>query len=64
MRLLTDEQRATINAEFESNLATIDKDIALAILDLRSFPNKSESGRKNILESTIRLLYKHARSEK
>lgn len=64
MRLLTDEQRTKFNQEFENNLATIDKEIAIAIMFLRGFPNQGERGRKNTLESTIRLLYKLARSEK
>lgn len=56
MRLLTTEQYAQANEELDKNLATIDKDIALAIYSLRVFANKTDKGRIEILQRTIKLL--------
>lgn len=64
MRLLTDEQRAKANEELETNLATIDKEVAITIYRLRTFANKSERGRKDTLEDAIKVLYNQVRSEK
>lgn len=64
MRLLTNEQLTTINAELETNLAMIDKEVAITIYRLRTFANKSERGRKETLEDAIKVLYNQARSEK
>ena len=64
MRLLTNEQLAKANAELETNLATIDKEVAITIYRLRTFANKAERGRKDTLEDAIKVLYNQVRSEK
>lgn len=56
MRLLTTEQYAQANKELDENLLAIDKEIALAIYDLRMFANKTDKGRREILQRTIKLL--------
>lgn len=56
MRLPTIEQYTQANEELSENLATIDKDIALAIYNLRLFASKTDKGRIDILNRTIKLL--------
>ena len=56
MRLPTIEQYTQANEELDKNLATIDKDIALAIYNLRLFSSKTDKGRIAILQRTINLL--------
>ena len=56
MRLPTIEQYTQANEELNENLATIDKDIALAIYNLRLFSSKTDKGRIAILQRTINLL--------
>ena len=56
MRLPTIEQYTQANEELNENLAKIDKDIALAIYNLRLFSSKTDKGRIAILQRTINLL--------
>jgi hypothetical protein len=56
MRLLTTEQYAQANKELDENLLAIDREIAIAIYELRVFANKTDKGRREILQRTIRLL--------
>jgi hypothetical protein len=63
MRMLTDEQRSQFNQELEDNLSTIDKDVALAIYALRTFPNSAERGRKYALDNAIKVLYQQVKGK-
>jgi hypothetical protein len=56
MRLLTTEQYAQANKELDENLLAIDREIAIAIYELRVFANKTDKGRREILQRTITLL--------
>jgi hypothetical protein len=56
MRLLTTEQYAQANKELDENLLAIDREIAIAIYELRVFANKTDKGRREILQRTIKLL--------
>ena len=63
MRMLTDEQRSQFNQELNDNLSTIDRDVALAIYDLRTFSNRNERGRKNALDNAIKVLYQQVKGK-